>query len=74
MASRIQTECLKVFVKRKCGDYPLLQQIILQEPDQLRVHEFLIQCNLWLWLLAEGKAQRNLQRVGLPQDRPLIRK
>lgn len=73
MRDKIQIRSLKIFVKRQGHGYPLLQQIISQEKDQLKVHDFVIKCEIWLRILREEEALRN-SGVGLLQDRFFVRK
>ena len=73
MGNRIQTTSLKVFVKRQCSNCPLLQQIILQEPDLMAADEFIIKCKVWLRVMAKEREARESQAVGLLQNRLLVR-
>jgi hypothetical protein len=66
-------EPLKSFVKEECGNSPILQEIILQEPDRLEDQEFLTKCTMWLRIMAAEKKLLELHGAGRPQNRLVVR-
>ena len=46
---------LKRFAARDLRDYPVLRNLILQEPDQIEASEFAVKVGLWLQVVAEER-------------------
>lgn len=68
--TRVNTRTLKEFANRAFGNYPLVRQIILQDPDQMPALEFVIKSKIWLRLLAEERVQNS--RDILPLNNRLV--
>ena len=64
----------KSFVRRELGRYPIIRQLILEEPDNLHAQEFVVRCKVWLQVL-EKEIEASESPIPSPlDDRPVVRK
>lgn len=73
MACKVNTKPLKEFVASHLREYPLVRQLILQEPDHMTAQEFVIKSKMWLRLLSEEKKISISGDIGLLHNRLVVR-
>jgi len=63
---------LKAFANEHLRDFPILRQMILQEPTELDAPEFVVKCGVWLRLAAEEEQRLGLRGATLFHDRAAV--
>lgn len=73
MNGNVSVRLLKAFAASQFRDYPLMRQLILQEPDLISREEFLIKFKIWMWLLTQEKERTGSREFAVPDNRPVVR-
>ncbi|MBS3054843.1 MAG: hypothetical protein J4431_04865 [Candidatus Aenigmarchaeota archaeon] len=64
MKKYLDSKPLKAFARTELNECPILQHLLLAEPDHIEAEECLVKMGVWLRVLDEEVRQSKLRRAG----------